>query len=128
MAQIDFSGIGRGFVTQYYPAYGADRSQVAGAYRDNSLMTYQGQQIMGVVKIMEFFRERVTFTTAQFNPLDIDCHPSQSNGIIVVVNGEVLLAGETRALKFNDVFHLAVDQSGQWYISNQLFRTVGSVA
>eukprot|EP00658_Telonema_sp_P-2_P025942 TRINITY_DN20465_c0_g1_i1.p1 TRINITY_DN20465_c0_g1~~TRINITY_DN20465_c0_g1_i1.p1 ORF type:complete len:103 (-),score=41.82 TRINITY_DN20465_c0_g1_i1:363-671(-) len=66
----------------------------------------------------------LTFQTAQFKPEDIDCHPSLSGGVLLVVNGECMLDQERHGLKFNDVFHLAQDQ-GNWFISNQLFRIVG---
>ena len=122
---VDFQGIGTAFLQQYYPTFGRDRSQVAGAYRDNSLLTYQGKQLMGVGNIMTFFKDQVTFTSANYQPEDIDCHPSVSGGVLISVNGLVTPEGETRPLKFNDVFHLATDQNGGWYITNQMFRITG---
>lgn len=122
-----FDQVGKGFVGQYYPLYGANRASVAGVYRENSLMTYQGRQLQGVTNIMTFFAENVTFNAANFQAEDVDCHPTQGNGVLVVVNGLVAVEGETRPIRFNDTFILATDAAGAWYVSNQIFRTLGAV-
>lgn len=118
-----FDEVGKGFVNQYYGVFCTNRAQLAGVYRDSSLMTWSGEQLQGIQNIMGKMGN-MTFQTCQFKPEDIDCHPSLSGGVIVVVNGECHLDQESHPLKFNDVFHLAQDQGG-WYISNQLFRIVG---
>eukprot|EP00744_Colponema_vietnamica_P010340 GILI01014621.1.p1 GENE.GILI01014621.1~~GILI01014621.1.p1 ORF type:complete len:125 (+),score=32.09 GILI01014621.1:75-449(+) len=120
---MSFEETGKGFINQYYQVFCGDRRQLGGVYRDSSLMTWSGEQLQGIQGIMTKMTT-MTFTTAQFKPEDVDCHPSLSGGIIVVVNGECHLDSEAHPLKFNDVFHLAQDQGG-WYISNQLFRIVG---
>ncbi|RNF10913.1 nuclear transport factor 2, partial [Trypanosoma conorhini] len=114
---------GVGFVRQYYDIFSKNREQLAGVYRPNSLMTWVGEQLQGNASIMARLSS-LGFNEALFKPEDIDCHPSLSNGVLVVVNGEVLLKDERHPLKFNDVFHLAQD-GGQWYVSNQIFRIVG---
>lgn len=119
-----FQEVGVGFVGQYYQVFTANRAALQGVYRPTSLMTWVGQQMQGVESIMGKFAT-LAFNQAQFKTEEIDCHPSLSGGVLVVVNGEVLLEGERHPLKFNDVFHLALDETGQWYISNQIFRIVG---
>ncbi|KEG05341.1 nuclear transport factor 2 [Trypanosoma grayi] len=120
---MSFQEVGSGFVRQYYELFAKSRGQLAGVYRPNSLMTWVGEQIQGDANIMARFAG-LGFNEAQFKPEDIDCHPSLSGGVLVVVNGEVLLKDERHPLKFNDVFHLA-QENGQWYVSNQIFRIVG---
>ncbi|EAN85794.1 putative nuclear transport factor 2 [Trypanosoma cruzi] len=120
---MSFQEIGVAFVRQYYEFFSKSRDQLAGVYRSNSLMTWMGEQLQGGANIMARFAN-LGFNEAIFKAEDIDCHPSLSNGVLVVVNGEVLLKDERHPLKFNDVFHLAQD-NGQWYISNQIFRIVG---
>ncbi|KAH9598429.1 Nuclear transport factor 2 [Trypanosoma melophagium] len=120
---MSFQEIGTGFVRQYYEFFSTNRAQLAGVYRPNSLMTWLGEQLQGGEAIMARFAT-LGFDEAQFKPEDIDCHPSVSGGVLVVVNGEVMLKGERHTLKFIDVFHLAQD-GGQWYISNQIFRILG---
>ncbi|RNE96602.1 nuclear transport factor 2 [Trypanosoma rangeli] len=120
---MSFQEVGVGFVRQYYEIFSKQREQLAGVYRANSLMTWVGEQLQGNASIMARLTS-LGFNEALFKPEDIDCHPSLSNGVLVVVNGEVMLKDERHPLKFNDVFHLAQD-GGQWYISNQIFRIVG---
>lgn len=120
---MSFEEVGKQFARHYYATFCGDRSQLQPLYRDSTLVTWSGEQMQGVGAVMEKFAN-LTFRTAQFKPEDIDCHPSLSGGIIVVVNGECMLDQERHGLKFNDVFHLAQDQ-GNWFISNQLFRIVG---
>ncbi|KAG8348394.1 Nuclear transport factor 2 (NTF2) domain [Trypanosoma vivax] len=120
---MSFQEVGTGFVRQYYEFFSKNRAQLAGVYRPTSLMTWVGEQLQGGDNIMARFAS-LSFNEAIFKTEDIDCHPSLSGGVLVVVNGEVLLKDERHPLKFNDVFHLASD-GGQWYISNQIFRIVG---
>ena len=121
-----FAEVGTAFVNQYYAFFAtvATRPQLQGIYRDNSLMTWVGEQLQGIPSIMNRFAT-LQFNQVQVKPELIDCHPSLSNGVLVLVNGELLLEGEAHPLKFNDLFHLAQDAAGQWYVSNQIFRIVG---
>lgn len=120
---MSFEEVGNQFAQHYYTTFCSDRSQLVGLYRDSSLVTWSGEQLSGVGAITEKLAN-LTFQTAQFKPEDIDCHPSLSGGVLLVVNGECMLDQERHGLKFNDVFHLAQDQ-GNWFISNQMFRIVG---
>lgn len=120
---MSFQEVGTSFVSQYYQYFASNRASLGGVYRPTTLMTWSGEQMQGVESIMGRF-STLAFNQCQFKPEDIDCHPSLSGGVIVVVNGEVLLEGERHPLKYNDVFHLASDASG-WYISNQIFRIIG---
>ncbi|KAG5510317.1 hypothetical protein JKF63_07645 [Porcisia hertigi] len=118
-----FQQVGTGFVDHYYTYFSTQRSQLAGIYRPNTLLTWQREQMQGVDAIMARF-SNLGFTEAAFKQDNVDCQPSISGGVMVVVNGEVKLKDEQHSLKFNDVFHLAQD-NGQWYVSNQIFNIVG---
>lgn len=120
---MSFDEVGKGFATQYYQIFCSNRAQLAGVYRPSSLMTWAGEQMQSDTAIMAKMGT-MTFQQCNFKPEDIDCHPSLSGGVLVVVNGECHLDQEAHPLKFNDVFHLAQDANG-WFISNQLFRIVG---
>nr|CCC92179.1 putative nuclear transport factor 2 [Trypanosoma congolense IL3000] len=120
---MSFQDVGTGFVSQYYEFFSKNRAQLAGVYRPSSLMTWVGEQLQGGESIMNRFAN-LSFDQALFKAEDVDCQPVLSGGVLVVVNGEVLLKDERHPLKFNDVFHLAQD-GGQWFISNQVFRIVG---
>ncbi len=121
---MSFQEIGQQFVTQYYQIFGANRAQCAGIYRDNSLMTWSSEQMQGSAAIMTKFSQ-LPFGQARFNPNEIQCQPLGTAGVLVVVNGECILEGESHSLTFNDVFHLTVDAAGQWYVANQIFRILG---
>jgi hypothetical protein len=121
---MDFAGIGKGFVGQYYTFFGSQREQCRGVYRPNSLMTWSGEQIAGVEEIMVKFAA-LTFGAANFVPQDIECHPTPGGGILVVVNGELQQPEEAHSLAFNDVFNLMPDEAGQWYVANQFFKVLG---
>eukprot|EP00796_Vickermania_ingenoplastis_P009525 gene9525-6685_t len=118
-----FAEVGAGFAQHYYTFFSSDRNQLAGIYRPQTLLTWQSEQIQGGENIIARFAN-LGFTEAMFKSDVVDCQPSLSGGVLVVVNGEVLLKGEEHPLKFNDVFHLAQD-GGQWYVSNQIFNIVG---
>lgn len=121
-----FTDLGTGFVKQYYQFFGSNRAQCAGIYRDNSLMTWSGEQMAGVASIMAKFAA-LPFTRAQFNPQEIQCQPigGANNSVLVVVQGELFIEGERHNLAYNDVFHLTLDAAGQWYVANQMFRILG---
>lgn len=118
-----FVEIGTGFIQHYYAFFSSQRGQLAGVYRPQSLLTWQSEQLQGGENIIARFNN-LGFSEAQFKTDVVDCQPSLSGGVLVVVNGEVLLKDERHPLKFNDVFHLAQD-AGQWYVSNQIFNIVG---
>ncbi|KAG5485673.1 hypothetical protein GH5_06955 [Leishmania sp. Ghana 2012 LV757] len=120
---MSFQDVGAGFVQHYYTFFSAQRNQLAGIYRPSTLLTWQTEQVQGVDAIMARFAS-LGFAEAAFKQDNIDCQPSMSGGVIVVVNGEVKLKDEQHSLKFNDVFHLALE-NGQWYVSNQIFNIVG---
>eukprot|EP00758_Cryptobia_borreli_P001942 Tbor_TRINITY_DN2654_c1_g2::TRINITY_DN2654_c1_g2_i1::g.17998::m.17998 len=121
---MSFAEVGKGFIGSYYPVFSNNRADVAAFYRPESLLTWSGKQMQGVAAIMDNHKE-LTFTKVQFNPEDIDCHPSVSGGVLIVVNGACMLDDERHALKFNDVFHLACDPAGHWFVTNQIFRIIG---
>ncbi|KPA76018.1 putative nuclear transport factor 2 [Leptomonas pyrrhocoris] len=120
---MSFQEVGTGFVQHYYNFFSTQRAQLAGIYRPSTLLTWQSEQMQGVDAIMARFAN-LGFSEAAFKQDNVDCQPSLSGGVLVVVNGEVALKDERHPLKFNDVFHLASD-NGQWYVSNQVFNIVG---
>ena len=118
-----FQEVGTGFVGQYYQFFATERAALAGVYGPTSLMTWCGEQIQGVEAIMAKLAT-LPFQQAQFKLEETDCHPSVSNGVLVVCQGEVMLPGESHSLRFNDVFHLSLEE-GRWMVTNQIFRILG---
>ncbi|CCW71375.1 unnamed protein product [Phytomonas sp. Hart1] len=120
---MSFQEVGAQFVQHYYSFFSNQRAQLAGIYRPTTLLTWQNEQLQGVEAITARFAN-LGFAEASFKTDSLNCQPSLSGGVLVVVNGEVSLKDERHSLKFNDVFHLAQD-NGQWFVSNQVFNIVG---
>ena len=121
---MTYADIGKGFIDQYYAIFGTNRAQCQGIYRETSVMTWSGENLAGVANIMTKFAS-LPFNQARFNPTEVVYQPINQAGILVVANGECVLEGESHTLAFNDVFHLALDATGQWYVANQVFRILG---
>ena len=121
---MSFDEIGKGFTGQYYATMQSDRSQCAGIYRPNSLMTYNGTQLQGTDDIMQHLTG-LGIDGIVYQVQDTDCHPTSTGGVLAVVNGELKLPGEDHSLTFNDVFNLALDEQGNYYVANQLSRVLG---
>jgi len=48
--------------------------------------------------------------------------PTPQNTILILVNGDCMLQGETNLIKFSEVFILAAaDQQGNFYVQNDIF-------
>ncbi len=118
-----FERIGRGFITQYYNCLAGDRNQLGGVYRDNSLVTWSNDQLMGINNVMPKIVS-LTFGRSQWKQDEIDCQPMQNNGIFMVIQGQVRMENEEHPLRYNDVQILMQDQRG-WYIQHQIFRILG---
>ncbi len=118
-----FEQVGRGFSGQYYNCIANSRDQLAGVYRDASLVTWCNAQLMGLNQIMPKLMG-LAFNQSQWKAEEVDCQPMQNGAILVVTQGLVRIDGEQRPLRFNDVMILQQDQRG-WFIANQVFRILG---
>jgi len=118
-----FEQCGRGFINQYYNVLAGDRNQLAGVYRNNTLVTWCGGQYMGLDNIMPKMLS-LGFNRSQWKQDEVDCQPMQNNGILIVIQGQVRIEGEEHPLRFNDVQILQQDQQG-WHIQHQVFKILG---
>jgi hypothetical protein len=48
----DFAGIGQQFVTHYYTTIDTHRDQLASLYSNESMLSFEGEQFLGVESIM----------------------------------------------------------------------------
>lgn len=67
------------------------------------------------------------FTKVQHQVLTCDVQPvmaTQPQGILVFVNGNMLIDDNENPMKFSQVFHLMPDaaQPGNYYVSSDVFR------
>ena len=121
---MSFDETGRGFAEQWRACFAGERGHLAGVYGPTSLLTWNGTQLQGVDSIMNHLLNLNTGAVI-YGTVDIDCHPLQNNGVMIVSNGELKMNEEDHSLSFNDVIVLAVSDAGQYYVANQIFRILG---
>jgi len=119
----NYEQIGKSFVLQYYSLFDQDvaaRATLANFYSEtNSLMTFEGQQIMGRGKIMEKL-QALTFQKIAHSTTTIDLQPTFDGGVIVAVLGQ-LKTDDDPPHTFNQVFVLK-PLNDTFYVEHDLFR------
>lgn len=116
----DKSDVGKAFADHYYQTFDTARANLQTLYRDNSLLTFEDSQFMGVAPIMTKLTT-LQFTTVQHVITTCDCHPLGEQ-ILVVVQGDLAVDGEvTKPLKFTQTFVLA-PEGASWFINHDIFR------
>jgi len=99
-----------------------NRSQLAMFYRDNSMLTFEGQEFHGAKDIVEKF---TSLPLMQYQQASRDAQPSAPEGSVVIyIIGQILYEGTKIPQTFSQVVHLVPEASGQWYILNDIFRLV----
>jgi hypothetical protein len=84
-------------------------------------MSFQGDQFRGVNEIMAKYA-KLPFGTTAHEVSNMDCQVGPSNVIIVMVAGSIRAEGEEHPLPYSEVFTLAQDPAGNWFITNDIFR------
>ncbi len=108
------------FLNTYYGAVMNNRPSLINFYRENSCLSYEGDNRKGIKDIMDKF-ESLSFKTIQYDFENHDFQPSPMGGLIISVNGKLLMDGENK-FDFFQVFHLMQDGAGNWFLSNDIFR------
>ncbi|KAG9508842.1 putative nuclear transport factor 2, partial [Fragariocoptes setiger] len=121
----NFDAIGKTFVTQYYQIFdGPQRADVAAFYGEtNSLMTFEGQQIMGKAKIADKIGQ-LSFQSIKHLITTIDCQPTFDGGVVVMVFGQ-LKTDDDPPHSFSQVFILKKNpppSQGGFYVEHDVFR------
>jgi len=118
----NYEQIGKSFVQQYYALMddSAQRPNVANFYSEQkSLMSFEGQQMMGRTKIMEKIQS-LTFQKIQHLITAIDTQPTFDGGVLVVVLGQ-LKTDDDPPHTFNQVFVLK-PANDSFYVEHDVFR------
>eukprot|EP00088_Acartia_fossae_P014032 TRINITY_DN17477_c0_g1_i2.p1 TRINITY_DN17477_c0_g1~~TRINITY_DN17477_c0_g1_i2.p1 ORF type:complete len:144 (+),score=34.66 TRINITY_DN17477_c0_g1_i2:37-432(+) len=87
----NYEQIGKAFTEQYYNMFDnpATRAQLSALYNaDQSLMSFEGQQMQGSVKIMEKIQS-LTFQKIAHLITAVDCQPMFDGGILINVLGQL---------------------------------------
>lgn len=118
----NFESIGSELVKYYYTTFDTNRAGLSALYRDTSLMTWMGEQHMGIQNIMKKITE-LPFQTCQHQIANMDSQPTTNGGIITCVSGFLKLDADANPLPFCQTFHLLAEGSS-WYVANDTFRLV----
>lgn len=87
----NFNEIGKAFTDQYYQMFdnAATRGQLQALYNpEQSLMSFEGQQMQGAAKIMEKIAS-LSFQKIAHLITAIDCQPMFDGGILINVLGQL---------------------------------------
>ncbi|KAL7754178.1 Nuclear transport factor 2 [Sorochytrium milnesiophthora] len=118
----DFRAVGKGFTDYYYSLFDSNRQQLRALYREHSMLSFEGTDIVGVNSIMEKI-EGLPFQKIVHNILSVDAQPShpQLGSIMVTVTGQLVTDDEAKPLFFCQTFNLMPENSSYW-VFNDIFR------
>lgn len=119
-----YEAIGKAFTQQYYALFddAAQRPQLVALYNaEQSLMTFEGQQMQGSAKIMEKISS-LTFQKIAHLITAVDCQPTFDGGILVNVLGQ-LKTDDDPPQSFTQVFVLK-PANDSFFIQHDMFRLV----
>merc|ERR1712107_857866 len=118
----NYEAIGKAFTTQYYQMFDnpATRPQLQALYNaEQSLLSFEGQQMQGSAKIMEKLGS-LTFQKIAHLITAVDCQPMFDGGILINVLGQ-LKTDEDPAHGFSQAFVLK-PANASWFIAHDVFR------
>ncbi|RHZ49164.1 hypothetical protein Glove_529g32 [Diversispora epigaea] len=108
------------FINYYYSVFCSDRNNLRPLYREQSMLTFEGAPHQGVNNIIEKMTS-LPFQRVAHRIASLDAQPSISNGIFVVVTGELLVDDEQNPQRFTQAFQLIPEGSTYWVL-NDIFR------
>jgi len=118
----DINTIAKQFTDFYYTTFDNNRGGLQNLYRDSSMMTWEGSQILGAANISEKLTT-LPFEKVSHKVVTLDAQPSSPTmaSLIVSVTGLLLVDDGTNPLQFSQVFQLIPD-AGSYYVFNDIFR------
>jgi len=119
-ANANFTEIGKAFTQHYYATFDGTRANLQTLYKDDSLLTFENEQFMGMQSIMTKLTT-LQFTTVVHQVTTVDSQPTKDGGIVTFVTGKLVVDGGANPLNFAQVFILQ-PKDNSWYIANDLFR------
>lgn len=118
----NFKAIGESFIQQFYAMLDNNdtRLQVGNFYSEtNSLMTFEGTQLMGRAKIVEKFQS-LTFQKIQHVITVVDAQPTFDGGVLVNVLGQ-LKTDDDPPHTFNQTF-VPKPANDTFFVEHDIFR------
>jgi len=119
----DFAAVAQQFTEFYYNTFRTDRSQLGPLYSEESMLTFETNQVQGVVAIVQKLVS-LPFQKVNHQVASLDAQPAGSDGSIIVhVTGKLLIDDESNPQSYSQTFHL-IPRAGSYYVRNDLFRLV----
>lgn len=95
--------VGKSFVEHYYNLFDNDRASLSTLYQPTSMMTFEGQKLLGVVDISAKLKQ-LPFDQCRHMISSLDTQAcSSTGGIVIFVSGSLQLPGEEHLLRFSQV-------------------------
>ncbi|KAI8878391.1 nuclear transport factor 2 [Backusella circina FSU 941] len=118
----DINEIARAFTTFYYQTFDIDRKNLVSLYREQSMLTFEGQQFAGVNNVVEKLVS-LPFQKVQHRVTTVDVQPGIPNigTTLVSVTGALLIDAEQNTQLFSQIFHLMPEGNSYW-VYNDIFR------
>ncbi|KAI9831838.1 MAG: Golgi apparatus membrane protein tvp18 [Phylliscum demangeonii] len=122
----DFQTIATQFVQFYYNTFDANRQELSGLYRGQSMLTFENVPVQGSAAIVEKLTS-FPFQKIAHKVTTLDSQPTgPEGGIVVMVTGELQVDDEQKPMNYTQTFHL-VPEAGSYYVLNDMFRLVTGV-
>ncbi|KAI8093829.1 uncharacterized protein BX664DRAFT_330681 [Halteromyces radiatus] len=119
----DFNAVAKAFVEFYYQTFDTSRQNLTSLYRNNSMLTFEGQQFQGAANITEKLVS-LPFQKVAHRISTIDAQPSAAdNSILVIVSGQLLIDEESNPQMFSQTF-LLMPEGGSFFVFNDMFRLI----
>ncbi|ORX51279.1 nuclear transport factor 2 [Hesseltinella vesiculosa] len=120
----DITSVAKAFVEFYYQTFDSGRQQLAPLYRNDSMLTFEGQQFAGSANITEKLVS-LPFQKVSHRISTTDAQPANpGNGaILVTVTGQLLFDEEQNPQFFTQTFTLIPENNSYW-VYNDVFRLV----
>ncbi|RJE20936.1 nuclear transport factor [Aspergillus sclerotialis] len=120
----DFSAVAQQFVQFYYQTFDTARQNLAGLYRNESMLTFETNSVQGVQAIIEKLTS-LPFEKVQHQIATLDAQPSSDKGgILVMVTGALLVDQEQKPMSYTQTFQLLPDGQGSYFVLNDIFRLI----
>lgn len=119
---MDINALAKQFTDFYYQTFDTERSGLVSLYKAESMLTWEGQQILGVNAIIQKLTS-LPFGKVQHQVSTVDAQPSVPNtaNLIVSVTGFLLVDDDSNPIRYSQAFHLVSTDSG-YYVYNDIFR------
>ncbi|KAL4724026.1 Nuclear transport factor 2 [Fusarium chlamydosporum] len=120
----NFEEVAKQFVEYYYNTFDSDRKGLAALYRPNSMLTFESASVLGAEAITEKLTS-LPFQKVKHQVATLDAQPSnEQGGVIILITGALLIDEEQNPMNFSQSFQLLRDETGQYFVFNDLFKLV----